>query len=147
MVGTIMASMMTSALSRIVFWAAPIGPCGSKMPKSQPERLTAAATAATGLATFNGRPHLSRRTKHGFRPSDNRPCSRRKRLADLIQQTYRAAKDFHTASAYIGVTLRHRRDGIPNEKAFAPVPTDEQPSDPNRHVAEQGAERRGIMAL
>jgi hypothetical protein len=93
------------------------------MPKSQPERLTAAATAATGLAAFNGRPHLPRRTKHGFRPSDNRPCSRRKRLADLIQQTYWAAKDFHTASAYIGVTLRHRRDGIPNEKAFAPVVT------------------------
>jgi len=83
----------------------------------------AAATAVTGLAAFNERPHLSRRTKHGFRPSDNRPCSRRKRLADLIQQTYRAAKDFHTASAYIGVTLRHRRDGIPNENAFAPVPT------------------------
>src|SRR3954466_9635271 len=103
MVGTIMASMMTSELSRIIFSAAPIGPCGSKMPKSQPERLTAAATAATGLAAFNERPHLSRRTKHGFRPSDNGPCSRRKRLADLIQQTYRAAKDFHTASAYIGV--------------------------------------------
>src|SRR3954468_13773770 len=66
MVGTIMASMMTSELSRIIFSAAPIGPCGSKMPKSQPERLIAAATAVTGLATFNERPHLSRRTKHGF---------------------------------------------------------------------------------
>src|ERR687886_753361 len=53
---TTIASMMASALRRIVRLAAPTGPCGSRMPDWQPDSALADAITARWIA--------ARRTRH-----------------------------------------------------------------------------------
>ena len=49
MVGTTIASIMASALMRIVRWAAPTGPCGSRTPEWQLASANASTTATSDL--------------------------------------------------------------------------------------------------